>query len=468
VKLPFLGQAYTSRSPVVSSQTAINIFPELTEQNSDTIGAFIGTPGLITKYTGSGEVRGLHEAGGFLFGVIGSTVYRWNSSYTATNLGTLPNSTGRVSIIHNETQIAIAHSSGWHWVAISGTAIAPVAGSPSSSILTYQDQYGLYTDTGGLFGITALADLSTLDPLDVADAESQPDNLNSIISNHDEAWLLGNDNTEIWDDTGAALFPFEKISGGVIEQGCCAPFSPAKLDNSVFWLGRDRAGRGIVYRSNGYVPVRISTHPIEFAINGYSTISDAIGFAYQEEGHSFYVLTFPTGDATWVYDVATQGWHQRAWLDSNGLLHRHRANCYATFNGKHIVGDWQNGKVYQMSLDAYLDDTAVIYRERTFDIPDSEQNRVRIDKFELYAAIGDGATPTNGATVQVWLQVSRDAGRTFGFQRIISTGAVGQTNARARWRRLGYGRNIVLRVATTMSNRVHWVDALMVATKLSA
>ena len=467
MKLPFLGQAYQSRSPVVSSQTAINIFPELTEQNSDTIGAFIGTPGLITKYTGSGEVRGLHAAGGYLFGVIGNAVWRWDSSFTATNLGTLPNSTGRVSMIHNETQVAIAHSSGWHWVVFAGTAIAAVSGAPSSSILTYQDEYALYTDTGGLFGITALADLSTLDPLDVADAESQPDNLVSIISNHDEAWLLGEDTIEIWDNTGAALFPFEKISGGLIEQGCCAAFSPAKLDNSVFWLGRDRAGQGIVYRSNGYSPVRISTHPIEFAINSYSRIDDAIGYAYQEEGHSFYVLTFPTGDATWVYDVATQGWHQRAWLDSNGLLHRHRANCYATFNGLHYVGDWQNGKVYLMDLDTYLDDASVIYRERTFDIPDSEQSRVRIDQFEVYAAIGDGASPTNGAMVQLWLQVSRDAGRNFGYQRIINTGAVGATKARARWRRCGYGRDLVLRVATTMSNRVHWVDATMKASKLS-
>jgi hypothetical protein len=467
VNVPFLGQAYQSRSPVVSSQTAINIFPELTEQNSGTIGAFIGTPGLTTKYTGSGEVRGLHEAGGFLFGVIGNTVYRWDTTFSATNLGILPNSTGRVSIIHNETQIAIAHSSGWHWVLFSGTAIAAVAGSPTNSILTYQDQYGLYTDTAGLFGITSLADLSVLDPLDVADAESQPDDLNSIASNHNEIWLLGNESTEIWDDTGAALFPFEKIAGGVIEQGCAAKFSPAKLDNSVFWLGRDRAGKGIVYRSNGYVPTRISTHPIEFAINSYSDISDAIGWAYQEEGHSFYVLTFPTGDATWVYDVATQGWHQRGWLDSNGLLHRHRGNCYATFNGNHIIGDWQNGKVYQMSLDTYTDAGAVIYRERAFDIPDSEQSRVRIDEFEVYAAIGDGATPTNGAMVNLWLQVSRDAGRIFGYQRVIATGSVGQTKARARWRRLGYGRDLVLRVATTMSNRVQWVSARMVASKLA-
>lgn len=462
MKIPFLGQAYQSRSAVVSSQTAINIFPELTEGNDDEVGGFIGCPGLISKFQGTGEVRGLHYANGYLFAVIGSTVYRLDSGFNATNLGTLPNSAGRVSIIHNETQVAIAHQNGWHWVLITGSAIAAVTGAPSSSILTYQDQYGLFTtNNGGLFGITALADLSTIDPLDVADAESDPDNLVSILCDHREAWLFGEQTIEPWSNTGAALFPFEPQPGSLIEMGCAAKWSPQKLSGSVFWLGRDSNGRGVVYRSNGYMPVRISTHAIEFAINQYADITDAIAYSYQEEGHEFYVLTFPTGDATWVYDCASRGWHQRAWLDNNGLLHRHRANCYATFNGMHLVGDWQNGTIYQMSLNAYTDNGSVIYRERAFDLPEYENQRIRMDKLEVFATIGDGASPSDGSQVKLWLQISRDAGRKFGYQRIINTGAIGQTYARARWRRLGTARNPVLRVATTMANRIQWTAAFL-------
>jgi hypothetical protein len=462
VKVPFLGQAYQSRSPVLASQTAINIFPEMTEGNSDEVGAFYGTPGLISNFSGpSAEVRGIHFAGGYMFAVIGATVYRLDSAFNATTLGTLPNSIGHVSMIHNETQVAIAHQNGWHWVAFTGTAIAAVAGAPTSSVLTYQDQYVLYTDTDGLFGLTALADLSTLDPLDVADAESQPDNLVSIISDHREAWLFGEETIEIWSNTGAALFPFERDPGGLIEMGCAAKFTPTKADNSVFWLGRDTNGQGVVYRSNGYQPIRISTHPIEYAINRYGTISDAIGFSYQEEGHTFYVLTFPTGNATWVYDVASKGWHQRAYLDSNGNLNRHRANCYATFNGKHYVGDWQNGNIYQMSMDVYTDNGDEIYRERACDLPEYENQRIRLDKFQLLALIGDGASPTDGSAIKLWFQISRDAGRTYGYQRIIQTGAIGQTRARAMWRRLGTARNPVIRVATTMANRIGWTAASM-------
>ena len=467
MKAPFLGQAYQSMSPILSSQTAINIYAELTEGQSDEVGAFYGTPGIASTFSGTGQVRGMRWAGGYLWAVIGSTVWKIDSNYGGVNVGSLPNNSGQVSMINNETQVAIAHDAGWHWIAFTGTSIAAVSGAPpSTSILTYADQYGLYTDNGGLFGITALGDLSTLDPLDVADAEGDPDNLVSIIADHEEIWLLGEDTTQVYANTGAALFPYEKVAGGFIEVGCCAKFSVAKGANSTFWLGRDRTGQGMVFRSSGYQPMRISTHPIENAIRKYGSISDAIGWCYMENGHVFYQLTFLTGNATWVYDVASKGWHQRSWMDTLGILNRHRANCYSAFNNDLLVGDWQNGKIYKQSLNLYTDDGAVIYRERAFDIPDSEQKRVRIDKFQVYATLGDGDPSASGAPIKLWLQVSRDAGRKFGYQRIISAGAIGQTSARARWRRLGNGRDIVIRVATTMVNRVEWVSATMDAESL--
>ncbi|MFE1676613.1 hypothetical protein ACFMJE_18460, partial [Acinetobacter baumannii] len=82
----------------------------------------------------------------------------------------------------------------------------------------------------------------------------------------------------------------------------------------------------IVYRAVGYTGKRISTHAIEYAIQSYSTITDAIAFTYQQEGHSFYVLTFPTADKTWVFDVSTELWHERAGF-VDGEFTRHRAQC---------------------------------------------------------------------------------------------------------------------------------------------
>lgn len=472
MKTSFLGQAYASRSPILASQTAINIYPELVETGGSEVGGFYGTPGLQTVFTGSGEVRGLWVTRGAtvgtyrLFAVIGSTVWQLDSAYNGTSLGTLPQNAGRVSMFDNGTQLAIAHQSGWHFVALNGTAIAPVAGAPSNSVLTGQDNYGLFTEsTGGQFGLTNLGDLSALNALSIATAEGSPDDLISIISDHREVALVGTETVEIWTDTGAPFFPFERAPGGFIEQGCVAKWSPIKADNSVFWVGRDKNGRGVLYRNKAYIPERISTHAIENALAGYSDITDAIGYSYQEGGHTFCVWTFPTGDATWAYDVATKMWHQRAWMDSLGLLHRHRGNCHVLFNNDHLIGDWQNGKIYRMGL-ALTDDAGTpIYRERAWEINPEEHHKVRLDLIELIALTGDG--DGSGGTPLVWLQISRDNGRRFGYERFQKLGKIGEYKARARWRRAGSGRDFVLRVATNMTQRISWTGANVQGEELS-
>lgn len=458
MKTNFFGQAYASRSTVLASQTAINIYPEIENPSLDptaptVISGFHGTPGLEQVFQGTGEVRGIYPAGDLLYAVIGSSVYRINAQYVAVLLGQLPNDLGPVSIIDNGSQIAFAHADGWHYAPLGGTGIAPVANSPGGSILAAQDHYVMFTqNNNGLWGITALGDLSSIDPLDTADAEGAPDKLVSILSSHREAWLFGANSTEPWQDTGAANFPFERSPGGFIEQGCAAARSVASIDNSPFWLGRDKAGQGVVYRANTYTPVRISTHALEHAINQMGDISDAIGFCYQQEGHSFYWLTFPRANQTWVYDVAAAGWHRRGYRASTGLLQRHRANCYAFFNTDHLVGDFENGRIYRLSLDVFTDNGEDIYRERAFDLPDNENKKTRLDYFELVALTGE--SPGN-----MTLEVSKDGGRVWGYERIVPMGATGKRYTRLRWRRLGKGRNLVARVSTTMHGRIEWSAA---------
>ena len=473
----FLGQAYTSRSPMLASQTAINIYPELVETSGSDIGGFNGSPGLLSKFQGSGEVRGLWVTGTgipgqyYLFAVIGPNVYRIDKNYSGTLLGMLPNNSGRVSMADNGTQLSIYHQAGMHWVALTGTAIAAIDGAPQGGTMSALDNYVVFSENiGGEFGISALGDVSSLDPLDVATAEGWPDDCVGVLADHREVWLFGTETIEVWSDTGAAFFPFERVPGGFIEQGCAAKFSPAKLDNSIFWVGRDRNGKGIIYRANAYIPIRISTHAIEFAINK-GDISDAIGFAYQSEGHLFYQVSFPSLDQTWVYDVSTgpQGaWHQKAWKDTSGLLHRHRANCQAFFYNDHLVGDYQNGNISHMSQNYFDDNGAEIYRERAWELPsDKEGNgRTRIDSVELIALSGDSGTFNSDGTNSndmplVWMQISKDAGQIWSYERFKRLGPLGIRKARARWRRGGSGRNLVLRVGTTMKQRVSWVGALV-------
>jgi hypothetical protein len=206
--------------------------------------------------------------------------------------------------------------------------------------------------------ITTLLDGTSIDPLDFASAEGSPDGLVSLIVDHREIWLFGTNSVEVWYDAGSSPFPLVPVQGAFNEVGCIAAFSVAKLDNGLFWLGADARGKGIVYRANGYAAERISTHAVEWQIQQYGNLSDAIAYTYQQDGHSFYVLIFPSANVTWVFDVATALWHERAAF-INGSFTRHRSNCQMAFSNEIVVGDHELGNIYAFDLDVFSDDGAV-------------------------------------------------------------------------------------------------------------
>jgi hypothetical protein len=251
--------------------------------------------------------------------------------------------------------------------------------------------------------------------------------------------VFGSDSVEVWYNAGSVDFPLERIQGAFNEIGCASAYSIAKLDNGLFWLGTDARGQGIVYRANGYTGTRVSTHAIEYAIAQYGNISDAIAYTYQQEGHAFYVLTFPSGNATWVYDVSTQAWHERAGFDA-GQFMRHRSNCQCNFGGNIIVGDFENGNLYRFDLDVYADNGGVQKWLRSWRaLPPGENNfkRTAHHTLQLNAETGVGLNTGQGSDPQVMLRWSDDGGHTWSNEHWASMGQIGEYGYRTFWRRLG-------------------------------
>ena len=260
-----------------------------------------------------------------------------------------------------------------------------------------------------------------------------------MIVNNREAWLFGTNSIEVWYDAGTPDFPLARIQGASNEIGCVAPYSVAKLDNSVFWLGKDARGRGIVYRNNGYTGIRASNHSIEWQIQQYGDLSNAIAYTYQQDGHSFYVLTFPTVQKTWVYDVSTQSWHERAgW--ANGDFVRYRPNCQVAFNNEVIVGDYENGNLYAYDLEVYSDNGAPQKWLRSWrPIPSGQNNlrRTAQHSLQLDCETGVGVNLGQGDDPQVMLRWSDDGGHTWSNEHWSKMGRIGQYGRRVFWRRLG-------------------------------
>ncbi len=429
MKIPILGGSHKLRSVNFGTQRSVNLYPVLDKDGKSQVGLF-GTPGLIRFAELAGEVRGLHVMDGTLYAVAGNMLYSVDSAGNATSLGSISSATGPVSMADNGTEIAIAdgtlniYTSG----AITTTAFA-------ATRVQFLDGYFLFNEPdSGRFRYTGLYAGVTIDSLDVATAEGAPDDVVSLIVDHREIWLFGSNSTEVWYNSGGADVPFARIQGALIETGCAAAHSVAKADNSVFWVSSDDRGNGHVMRANGYVPQIVSDRGIELILAS-GDISDARGYTYQQEGHTFYVLTLPTLDRTVVYDASTGLWHERMWWD--GAEHRHRGQCYAFAYGKHLVGDHTNGRVYQLSLDTYADDGDELVALRESQHLSADGKRMVFASLQVDLEAGVGLVSGQGSDPQIMLQWSDDGGHTWGSEHWRSMGKIGEYRRRALWHRLG-------------------------------
>lgn len=467
---PILGQAYTARSVNAADNRMINLFPEAIPEGGMTSGFLNRAPGLRLLATiGTGPIRGLwtHSTGGNdAYVVSGNKFYKIDSNYNATLLGTVTG-TGPVSIADSGTQIFLACNPDAFVYTESTNTFVKITDPDFAGAVTvcYIDGYFAFNQPDSqIIWVTELLDGTVINPLAFAAAESSPDQVIAVVNNNREVWVFGQGTTEVWYDAATTPFPLAPIQGAYNEIGCLAPFSIAKLDNSLFWLGSDPRGYGIVYRNQGYTGKRVSTHAVEFAIQQYGDISDAQAYTYQEEGHAFYVLNFPSANATWVYDVATNAWHERAsW--NNGSFTRHRGQFQMNFNSLTIVGDYENGNIYSLDLNVYDDNGQIqkwLRSWRPLAPNANNMKRTAQHTLQLDCQSGVGLNLGQGSDPQVMLRWSDDGGHTWSSEHWISMGKIGEYGYRAIWRRLGMTtklRDRIYEVSGTDPNKVVIVGA---------
>ena len=448
MQTPILGASYVARSINAADNRLVNLFPEIVPDGGKQAAFFNRAPGLKFQQTiGTGPIRALwaHQTNGSDFYVVSGTGFYKVTGLTATPtlLGTVTG-TGPVSIADNGTQIFLAcNPDGFIYNEVTNV-FSQITDPDFTGAVTvaYLDGYFVYNEPNSQkVWVTALLDGTSVDPLDFASAEGSPDGLVAVAVDHREAWLFGTDSVEVWYDAGLADFPLTRIQGAFNEIGCVAPFSVAKLDNGLFWLGTDARGQGIVYRNNGYTGIRISTHAIEYAIAQYGNISDAVAYTYQQEGHSFYVLTFPTGNATWVYDASTQSWHERAgWNTTLGQFTRHRSNCQCNFGGNTVVGDYLNGNIYTLDLGVYADNGGIqkwLRSWRALPTGTNTLKRTAQHSLQLDCESGTGLNTGQGSDPEIMLRWSDDGGHTWSNEHLSKMGKIGEYYRRVFWRRLG-------------------------------
>lgn len=446
MKIPFIGGQSKRRSVNQSAQQTVNLYLEIDNAEKDTAAALYMVPGKrLFSSVGDGPIRGMISWGEIVIVVSDDDVYRLDSGGTATLIGAITSSGEMVSMAAGSSAVVIVDN-GPAW-STDGFTVSQISDADylGSNTVTYQDGYFIFHQPNTrTFFITNGLDSLSIDGLDFAQSESGFDPIVSVISDHQELWILCQSRAEIWYNSGASDFPFARRDGAMIEAGCIAPMSVTKIDNSIMWLGRTRDGGGVVYRADQYTPAIISNRGIESEIAGYD-LSSATAFAYQQNGHVFYCLSF--AEKTYVYDASIAdpdlAWHVRSTYNRG----RDRAACHAYAFGLNLVGDSAGNQVMVLDLETYDDLGEPIVWERTGQRIISDSKRILFRQFVANIERGVGVETGQGVAPKMYLDWSDDGGHTWSMRRELSMGAMGVRSGQIAATRLGQSRDRVFRLS---------------------
>lgn len=461
MNIPLTLGSYTGRSSAANAQRLLNVFPEFDVQGGTSPFILTRRPGLdrFLNAEYAREARGAIAWPGKAVCVFGKKVYEINiASETITYRGELLTNSGFCQFAENPDQIMIIDGTyGYRFQKSSGGLLRITDGDfPTPKACTWKDGYGVVVEDGtGKMYVSAINDFSSWDALDFTTAEFEPDNLVSCISTPDSLIALGEKTTQFYYNSGNSSYPFDPRQGANSQVGCGAKNSAVSRFGFTFWV--DDAGQ--VRMLNGYIPTVVSTPQIDYRISQLSTFSDATGHIYTQEGHTFYMLTFPTDALTLVYDVVTSQWHERKSYANDS---RYRAAWIAQDGTTVLAGDFTNGRVYRVRSDIYTDNLNPIHWSFTTQAVHGEMVMLQHNMLEIKfdSGVGDTSDPN------VWMQYSDDDGHTWSRENWRAIGKEGEFTKRARWYALGLSRSRLYRIGGTDAYQMNAVKARLEANAL--
>jgi hypothetical protein len=493
MKISLTGGDYQSRSVLASCQRRLNMYSEAVSklQNEPVELVHYPTPGLtLLATTPNGyPIRGLYKASnGDLYCAANFDIYYIDKTWKFQFIGSLTKTTtlNPVKFADNGKHVILCDGTtvnGYSIDMIAKNQLHPLydpsasdeftsssTGWLGSNFVDFSDTYLIANYIGTpTFYISNSEDV-IFDPLQFGAKSAYADPLVGAVVTHRVIWLIGQLSTEVWYNSGGGSgisltsgstttansnnFPFEIMPGVSIDWGSAATYSIAKAEENIFWLAQNLNGDKVVLKGNGYNVQRISNHAIENVLSNYGDVSDCVGYCYMQQGHSFYVMNFPNADATWVFDLSSNMWHERCWLDNNGDEHMQRSTQHAFAYNKNVVNDWQNGNLYSLDLNAYTDNGQIIKRVVGFPRQVDMESDVRVVYKHLILEMDSGEDLIATDTPQFTLRWSDDKGKTWNNGLVQPLGTAGQYSALIKFTRLGVSRNRVFQVEWTSNGFV--------------
>lgn len=428
VPINITGGSYKHKSRPLVKQFTRNFWPQLIAtkkaRSEYVLQSFYGLK-LFKAQSGSTD-RGMLANQGKLYKVTDTTLYEVNSIGTHTSLGPIPGSS-RCIIKAMGAQIIVVNGSGavYVWDGTSLTQNTNINLGTPRGVAVINSQAIYDAGTGQGFDVSDVGLPSTINGLNNASAESFSDDLLIPYAYRETVYLMGKETIELWYNSGQGNPPFDKIQGAVINMGLDAIYSAADNPDFIFFLGNDKQFHTLTAGTTA-VDTVISTPAMAKEIQQYLITSDCIGWTMELEGQWFYVAVFPSEDKTWIFPVGGEFFE---W--GTGTTGRIRANSYAKVFNKHLVAEFDSGNIYELDAETYTDAEEPIIRTRHSapihsGLIGQDNKEFEINSFELILETGVGLLSGQGQDPRVSVAVSRDGGKSFGTERFLRVGTLGE------------------------------------------
>ena len=494
----FVGPAYVGRVHENSYERCLNLYPEHTEDEGGKYAwTLIGTPGTTSVDAwnfGSGNyIRGMHKCSrdGQLYVVAGGGLYQMPISEMSSPLllATLPSAYTTVQIADDGRYIGVVDGTTLYVLDLAtpgANFTTPLSGLVKPNSITFVEGYTLVNNTWNnpavLFPLTSscvyfsnVYDMSTWAPvitgqtydptaLQFFTKEGVADPCIRLQRRMDQLFLFGTRSMEVWQANGDANKPFARIGGTVVDLGIyVSTYACTTVGTDIFWLGTTNHGGLSIYKSNGYMPQRISNHGVEYSI-GQTDASDCVAWSYEQEGHRFVVFNFRGGNLTWVYDDAENSWHEAASrIQNTGKLTCWDPIYAASVGTETYVGSNFTTSVIKLDIDKYTEyDGRLIERERSGPVIWDDLKAVRHSRFQLDMDSGNGISSGQGSNPEVMMCYSDDGGYTWSDEENETSGMIGDYGCRIVWNRLGMAFNRIYKIRITDPVKVYLCGASVV------
>lgn len=270
-------------------------------------------------------------------------------------------------------------------------------------------------------------DATAWDALSFERADASPDPVVRVFNRQNEVLILGEKTCEFWVNAGLAdATGFSRTT--VMDLGCIAANSVARLDQSLCWVAHDRTVRLL----QGYSGQRISTPAVERDIEALADKTKITATSWTRDGHSYYQIS--SASWTWVYD-SQYGWSNRESYGQNNW----RISTVTEAFGKVLCGDRDSPNIYEMSQDFKDEAGESLVFSVTLPSVSAYPQPLTLDALyiDVERGVGTGQGEAQNIDPEIMLEWSKDGGATWNGPRMLDIGKQGKRLTRVTTRRLG-------------------------------